>query len=1124
MKLLKLVALVCLAPLLAFANITPQTDKVGPVIIAGSPQVIPTTFPFQQASDLLVLDSGQSGVTHDPALVLTLGSDYTVTGGGYNAATQMQGGSVSVVSTGSHSVATGDRIVIMRNVPINQTSSFAATGPLTIALIEQALDKTATLSQQVNELAQRSLHFENFETNSGLMPLSARKNCYLFFDANGNLTWSAGTGQGGQGVYTAGTGLLLASNVFSVNPVQNLTTLTVTNPISGAITGNAATATALAAPRAINGVSFDGTAAITVPAAATTLTGSSLAAGVTTAPGLLSASVGTFGTLAIQNATSVAITGGAITGMPLPTLGSDVATKTYVDNNSVGIVQRTGVAVTTTANITLSGEQTIDGVLTSASRVLVKNESTTANNGIYVTAAGAWSRASDSNTAGQLKVGYYYFVSSGTTQGATGWTIQTAPTVLGTDPVVFGQFSASTTYTAGTGILLSGNAFSVNPAQSGLTITGSAFNGTVGATTPAAGTFTTTIASGNAFMANLVVKAGQLDEQITNGLAAVQFNYDGYNGGTTQFRDTEVYDGKNGLVARFTGSTKGLTVIGPITGTITGNADTATALQTGRTIAITGDLTYTSPSFNGTANVSAAGTLVTVASAGTTGSSTAIPVVTINAKGLTTAITTAAVVAPAGTLTGSTLAAGVTASSLTSVGTLGSLAVTGLTAGGTFSASSNANIRTTKGNFNVVLNVKDYGAKGDGSTDDSAAIQAAIAALPSAYGSLYFPAGRYIYSSGTTMDFSSKTHLAIYGYGAELYDNNSAAGRPFVFVEGSCSYVDMHGLMFNGNAASRVGGNHMVMFNANYSHIYDCTFTNAAQFAFYIGQDTTTITTNVLVSNCTFINTWADGIHINNANYIQVFGCGFENTGDDSIGLVRDSLSDTSAPTQIAIIGCNIKRAGYGSGGISGMAIRVDEASDVLIDANLIDFNYQAGIEVDRFLSTTAYNARIVISNNKLINCDQHAGELASINLRWVQGAKVFGNKIDDPANGGGISFLDCSDLTIDNNDFRNIPNRMILSNDSTTTNVAANCFRIDITNNHCLYSTVNQAIYVVAPPGTTINDLIISGNFGHTLPAGDWIYYDRITTGRITNNTRTGTQTITAGGTVSGVTTANNN
>jgi hypothetical protein len=77
---------------------------------------------------------------------------------------------------------------------------------------------------------------------------------------------------------------------------------------------------------------------------------------------------------------------------------------------------------------------------------------------------------------------------------------------------------------------------------------------------------------------------------------------------------------------------------------ISGNAGTATALATGRTIAITGDITYTSPTFNGSANVTAAGTLATVNSnVGTFGSGSLVPVITVNAKGLVTAVTTAAV-------------------------------------------------------------------------------------------------------------------------------------------------------------------------------------------------------------------------------------------------------------------------------------------------------------------------------------------------------------------------------------------------------------------------------------------------------------------------------------------------
>lgn len=95
-----------------------------------------------------------------------------------------------------------------------------------------------------------------------------------------------------------------------------------------------------------------------------------------------------------------------------------------------------------------------------------------------------------------------------------------------------------------------------------------------------------------------------------------------------------------------TGNVTGANLSGTNTGdqtTITGNAGTATTLQTGRTISITGDLTWTSPTFNGSANVTAAGTLATVNSnVGTFGSTSAVPVITVNGKGLITGVTTAA--------------------------------------------------------------------------------------------------------------------------------------------------------------------------------------------------------------------------------------------------------------------------------------------------------------------------------------------------------------------------------------------------------------------------------------------------------------------------------------------------
>jgi uncharacterized cupin superfamily protein len=102
------------------------------------------------------------------------------------------------------------------------------------------------------------------------------------------------------------------------------------------------------------------------------------------------------------------------------------------------------VQLATTANVTLSGEQTIDGVLTSASRILVKNQTAGADNGIYVTAAGAWSRATDFDTSAEVTAGASVFISEGTDNGNEMWQLTTNDAItLGSTALVFAQIGGS---------------------------------------------------------------------------------------------------------------------------------------------------------------------------------------------------------------------------------------------------------------------------------------------------------------------------------------------------------------------------------------------------------------------------------------------------------------------------------------------------------------------------------------------------------------------------------------------------------------------------------------------------------------------------------------------------------
>jgi len=84
------------------------------------------------------------------------------------------------------------------------------------------------------------------------------------------------------------------------------------------------------------------------------------------------------------------------------------------------------VACATTANITLSGEQTIDGITTSSDRVLVKNQTDTTENGIYVSDSGAWSRATDFDGTRDVLTGTLLYVVGGTANGDEFWYVSTA--------------------------------------------------------------------------------------------------------------------------------------------------------------------------------------------------------------------------------------------------------------------------------------------------------------------------------------------------------------------------------------------------------------------------------------------------------------------------------------------------------------------------------------------------------------------------------------------------------------------------------------------------------------------------------------------------------------------------
>lgn len=162
--------------------------------------------------------------------------------------------------------------------------------------------------------------------------------------------------------------------------------------------------------------------------------------------------------------TSVAFNAQRITGLADPVSAQDAATKNYVDVAVNGTDWKQSVRAATTANITLSGLLTVDGItLVAGDRVLVKAQTAGADNGIYVAATGAWARATDADASIEVTSGLATMVTEGSTLASTQWRLTTVdPIVLGTTALVFAQIGAATSYTSGTGITVSGTTISLD--------------------------------------------------------------------------------------------------------------------------------------------------------------------------------------------------------------------------------------------------------------------------------------------------------------------------------------------------------------------------------------------------------------------------------------------------------------------------------------------------------------------------------------------------------------------------------------------------------------------------------------------------------------------------------------
>jgi hypothetical protein len=283
-----------------------------------------------------------------------------------------------------------------------------------------------------------------------------------------------------------------------------------------------------------------------------------------------------------------------------------VATVKYVNDNLNKLDAKDSVLVATTENLSLSGLlTTIDDVdLVANNRVLVKDQADKKQNGIYIAAAGDWTRSADFVNASKQQ-GSYVYVEAGTAHKNKGFMLTGPEKTVGTSELEFAQFNGAPAFEAGDGLTSIGNTLKLDESlnnvttMSGLTAVGSAdvntiFSGPVVANEGLEGDL-----SGNAATATNLQTARLIGGVSFDGTADISLpgvNQPGNQDTTGNAATASAAAVDSALASKISKlSDNGDTY----TGNVTGNADSATALQTAITIG--------GVSFDGTADISLPG-------------------------------------------------------------------------------------------------------------------------------------------------------------------------------------------------------------------------------------------------------------------------------------------------------------------------------------------------------------------------------------------------------------------------------------------------------------------------------------------------------------------------------------
>lgn len=424
-----------------------------------------------------------------------------------------------------------------------------------------------------------------------------------------------------------------------------------------------------------------------------------------------------------------------------------------------------------------------------------------------------------------------------------------------------------------------------------------------------------------------------------------------------------------------------------------------------------------------------------------------------------------------------------------------------------------ANKVTAKRNLNLIANVKDFGAFGDGMEDDTVAILAAVSAVEYSGGTVYFPKGVYLTS---LISVTALSNVAFTGDGIGL--SVVKALTPSKVIQFSnCNRVLVKGLTFNGSCTARTAGQQAVTFDASNSLFTECEIINSGEFALHVGANYAV--SNVIVSKNIIGNNYADGINFGAVTNGLIANNIVSGSDDDCIAV---GYSGAGVSGNIIVQG-NKVRARNDLGTNWGRGILVLRATDVLISDNIIEATKQHGILLE-YDGVSAQ--RIKIADNEIKGCCINSGH--GIGIYRAKDVRVLDNVVEDLVSGNCIDAAAWDNLLIAGGQLvqrRDQYCRGIHADESASW--PASWSRIQIKNVDVqFFASNNEAVYLAPDASVSMDYVVVSNVTCNKANAGRYIHVDpaRVSVkGLIVNNSSPTGNTLFPSATTGTVTVASN-